>query len=111
MVIAGLSVADLYAATLREFTDALRRPWESVDSSSGSVAWRLFRRTDRTLPQQGWKIHVSAAAIEASSLFSRLAPLLVELDAPFKIARTLEDIVQINSGDAGLTQVGKVVTI
>src|SRR5579863_5326491 len=111
MLPAGRSVADLYAAALREFTGALRHPWESVDSSSGSVSWRLFRRADRTLPRQGWKIHVSAAATEASSLFSLLAPLLVELDAPFKIARTVEDIVQINSGDAGSLQVGKVVTI
>jgi hypothetical protein len=63
------------------------------------------------LPQQGWKIHISAAAAEASCLLSAVAPVLTDAGASFKIPRFAEDVVHINSGDAGAHMVGKVITV
>jgi Lanthionine synthetase C-like protein/Protein kinase domain len=103
--------AELFTATLAQFSESLEPPWQIVDWSSGSIAWRLFRLGDLPLPQQGWKIHVSCAAVEAPCLMSTVAPLLVACGASFKIARTAGDIVHINSGDAGAVQVGKVITV
>ena len=60
---------------------------------------------------QGWKIHVSAAAVEAPALAATVVPALVSLAAAFKIARRLDDVVYLNSGDAGPAQVGKIVTV
>ncbi|HWB83037.1 MAG TPA: lanthionine synthetase LanC family protein [Bryobacteraceae bacterium] len=106
-----LSVAEIFSATLQKFGDTLHASWEIVDWLDGSVSWRLFRLRDAALPSQGWKVHVSAAATEAFTLFSSVAPLLIELGASFKIARALKDIVHINSGDGGAMQAGKVITV
>jgi class IV lanthipeptide synthase len=103
--------AELFTAALAQFSESLGPSWQVVDWSSGSIAWRLFRLDGRPLPQQGWKIHISSAAVEATCLISTIAPLLIASGASFKIARTAGDIVHINSGDAGATQVGKVITV
>jgi hypothetical protein len=103
--------AERYAAALEQFSQSLRPPWQIVDWSGDSIEWRLFRHGDAPLPQQGWKIHISAAAVEAGCLLSTVAAILVSAEASFKIARSLDDIVHINSGDAGATMVGKVITV
>jgi len=104
-------VAEQYSAALERFSQSLRPPWQIVDWSGDAIHWRLFRPGDDPLPLQGWKIHVSAGSVEAGCLLSVLAPVLVDLGASFKIARSLDDIVHINSGDAGAPMVGKILTI
>ncbi len=104
------SVAARYAATLRACAKLAGTVREIRDWSSGKIRWRLFRFTP-PLPSQGWKIHVSAAAVEACELVGRVLPVLFGLAASFKIASRLEDIVYINSGDAGIAQLGKIITV
>jgi hypothetical protein len=105
------SVAEIYSVTLSEFCKAVRPPWEIVEWADGCASWRLFRQQNVSLPPQGWKIHISSAANEAPLLVSIVGPILIELGAAFKIANTLEDVVHINSGDAGAPQVGKIATV
>jgi serine/threonine protein kinase len=107
----SLNAAAIFSATLNEITGNFCDRWQAVDWSDTFISWRLFRLSQPPLPHQGWKIHVSAAAIEASSLCSVIAPVLFRLAATFKIARSLEDVIFINSGDAGAMQLGKVITI
>jgi hypothetical protein len=105
------SVADAYAATLDDLTARICPPWHSVDWSQGSLFWRLFHPPDWQSPQQGWKVHISASAIEAAELFALVVPLLVERAAAFKLPRSFGDVLFVNSGDAGAMMMGKVVTI
>ena len=105
------TIAQIFTATLNEITGSLPSAWETVDWSDGPISWRLFRLSGVALPHQGWKVHVSAAAIEASAVCLTVSSVLFRLSAAFKIARRLEDFIYINSGDAGEMQVGKVITI
>ena len=104
-------MAATYAATLHEFSKRAVSPWATLDWTQGGVAWRMFHMPDVSLPNQGWKIHVSAAAIEAAAMAAAVVPVLLSRVAAFKIALTLRDIVLINSGDFGPFQVGKVLTV
>ncbi len=60
---------------------------------------------------QGWKLHVSAAAVEARSLCETVVNFLVERRAHFKLPATVEGIVYINSGLLSQIQLGKIVTV
>jgi hypothetical protein len=46
-----------------------------------------------------------------NDLFHRVLPRLVELKTSFKIPATLEGLIEINSGMAGESQIGKIVTV
>jgi hypothetical protein len=59
----------------------------------------------------GWKLHVSATVTSVDPLFERVLPCLARHGAQFKIAAERNAIVQLNAGDLGETQIGKVVTV
>lgn len=44
-------------------------------------------------------------------MYALVIPLLLQLEAAFKVARSLDAVILINSGDGGVTQLGKVLTI
>ncbi|WP_211234966.1 lanthionine synthetase LanC family protein [Azohydromonas australica] len=91
--------------------DGVASNWTVRDWSDGPLSWRSFFPQTHVLPAQGWKIHVSAAALEAPRLLSAVAGLLQELLVAFKLPRRLADVVFLNSGDAGTQQLGKVLTV
>jgi serine/threonine protein kinase len=106
-------LAHRYIASLEDFINALdSRKWQLQDYfSAGGLAWRVFQCKTKSLPSQGWKIHLSVAAVEALKLFEIVLPVLIEHQVTFKIPKTIEAIVLINSGQFGETQIGKIVTI
>lgn len=104
-------MAETFSATLEKCSANLPAHWLTCDWAQGSLSWRSFSRSDRLLPAQGWKLHVSAGAAEAAGMYSLVIPRLLQLEAAFKVARNLDDVVFINSGDGGVTQLGKVMTI
>ena len=59
----------------------------------------------------GWKLHVSATVTGVDPLFARVLPCLARHGAQFKIAAERKAIVQLNAGNLGETQIGKVLTI
>lgn len=59
----------------------------------------------------GWKLHVSATVTGVNRLFERVLPCLVRHGAHFKIAADRAVIVQLNAGDFGEAQLGKVITV
>ena len=105
------SAADDYAVALSNQTEKARSFWKVSDWQVGAISWRTFAARDRELPLQGWKIHITASALEACSLISAVLPGLFELGATFKIAGSLDSVETLNSGDAGAEQLGKVITI
>ena len=74
--------------------------------------WRHSCRPSKNSPTQGWKIHISASILSATTIFESVASYLTSLGAFFKAPSTLDMLHQINSGtDYGYCQVGKFITI
>jgi serine/threonine protein kinase len=71
-------------------------------------AWLVVGKPTRAA---GWKLHVSATVPGVDLLFERVLPCLVRLGAHFKIAAERDAIVQLNSGNFGEAQIGKVITV
>jgi Lanthionine synthetase C-like protein/Protein kinase domain len=94
-----------------------------ADVCAGEVGtgtgWRVFESPgfvrvvyDGTQPPaQGWKLHLSATVASAEKVLERALPVLLDEDAPFKIVSSLETLRDLNCGAAGLSQVGKFVTV
>lgn len=73
--------------------------------------WRYSRRARRDDPVQGWKLHISATIVSASEVFAAAEPILRQHDILFKVPDRLEQLVSLNSGLSGFSQVGKFLTI
>ncbi|MER7013629.1 class IV lanthionine synthetase LanL [Saccharopolyspora sp. NPDC000359] len=78
---------------------AVDETWVSVRSPSGSV------------PDQGWKLHVSARPGTLEQTVDIVLPLLLSHDCDFKVARSPEVLRELNSGDVDPATVGKAVTV
>jgi serine/threonine protein kinase len=59
----------------------------------------------------GWLIHISSVISQLGQLFEAIFPVLRKFEVPFKIPRNKETARVILSGNAGLTKIGKIVTI
>lgn len=64
-----------------------------------------------TTPQQGWKLHVSATVASAEAVLRRVLPVLLQQRAYFKVAASLEVLALLNQGGAGMSQIGKFITV
>jgi|GEM_PF-2648657 len=85
--------------------------WLANDWQDRTLCWRFYRPKDAPVTEQGWKIHVSTSAAQAHACLAELMPVLVRLQIPFKLPRRISDIIFINSGDAGIEQLGKIITL
>lgn len=81
---------------------------QTLPHAQGEV-WR-FSDSTAALPQQGFKLHLSATVLSAAELLRAVAPLL--RDEAFKAPATLELIRQLNCGlFYGVSQIGKIITV
>jgi hypothetical protein len=92
-------------ATADEFTTRLRAL--GVDPHRKD-AWLMVGKPTQVA---GWKLHVSATITGADLLFERVLPCLARHGAHFKIAAERDAIVQLNAGNFGEAQIGKVITV
>jgi hypothetical protein len=60
---------------------------------------------------QGWKIHISAAVASVEEVLERSLPVLLAENASFKVIASIEQLDDLNQGRAGITQVGKCITV
>lgn len=67
--------------------------------------------TSRPLRPQGWKLHVSASLCSAPAILERVLPIVLAEKVPFKTAANLGCLSDLNEGFAGISQVGKFITI
>lgn len=81
---------------------------ETVDRRFG---WVEVVNTAVAPREQGWKIHVSATIHSVLDVLRAIAPTLKAYCASFKVCRNFTDVRFLNSGDAGLSQIGKVITV
>lgn len=63
------------------------------------------------VPEQGWKLHVSARVESAAAVLERALPVLLAEGVAFKAVATTRALLVMNSGGYGASQVGKFVTV
>jgi len=86
--------------------------WDQIKRvDSENLTWSIFRSRKFALPEQGWKVHVSLTAVGAAEALRNLRPILAKYESSFKIPDSLAGVIYLNSGKAGPTQVGKIITI
>jgi hypothetical protein len=102
---------DHYAEILSDLVGNLSPDWVVRQYADGVITWYALQPRATSLPNQGWKLHVSASHTEAVELCHRVLPLLVSAKASFKILRDTQSIIALNSGHGGTIQIGKVLTL
>ncbi len=87
-------------------------------AAAGRSEWRVSSRGAWTyvtpdVPQrdQGWKLHLSATLTSAHEVLSRTVPLLIEAEAPFKVASTSAELATLNSNHCPRPSSGKFITV
>ena len=105
-----------FRTILAEFCAQWNAPtatWRTpLDADDEDRFWIRMARCDGAWkPEQGWKLHVSAGVPFAEEVLRHVLPVLLAEDAPFKIAATHERLTRLNDGRAGLSQIGKFITI
>jgi Lanthionine synthetase C-like protein/Protein kinase domain len=103
--------ADPYAELLADLLESLSSEWVVRRHDDAGIRWYSAQPRTTSLPDQGWKLHLSTSHGEACELCERVLPFLVFARASFKILRDVTSILAANSGRAGPTQVGKVLTV
>src|SRR3984885_2964965 len=82
-----------------------------VEFRAGAVRWTLFAARRHSMPDQGWKIHIASSIRDAPRLFADVIPFLLEKGCSLKMPASIDDAITINSGRAGRTLIGKIVTV
>src|SRR5262245_22235037 len=90
-------------------------------NQSSAQQWRVEEEADSPwiwvtpdpaeVPQQGWKLHLSATVASAITVLDRVLPVLLANGASFKVARSLAELQSLNEGRLGFSQVGKFITV
>ena len=63
------------------------------------------------VPEQGWKLHVSATPWSAVPILERIIPILLTHGVSCKFVNSTDNLMLLNNGCLGAEQVGKFVTV
>ena len=86
--------------------------WRVSPPDASNQTWiSVFNPSSPRPPEQGWKLHVSAATASATDVLRAVLPALLGEGVTFKVAQSPTVLDSLNHGDGGLSQVGKFVTI
>lgn len=77
---------------------------------SGDGFW-IALSNGRDLPDQGWKLHVSAGVACAPVVLRIVLPILLDAQANFKVAADMSVLATLNGGFGGAFQIGKFITV
>jgi hypothetical protein len=99
-----------YCHTLSAIRRRLGENWRTVEVRGERLIWALFECKSSTR-DQGWKIHIAASISDCPHLFAHVVPFLLASGCSFKLPASIDDAITLNSGRAGPTQIGKIVTV
>jgi serine/threonine protein kinase len=85
--------------------------WSIRFSPKRSRQWIDVRSTRVRLPNQGWKVHVSATAADAERVLRACLSVLLAEKATFKVVSSLSLLDDLNRGYGGESQIGKFLTV
>ncbi|HEY3238627.1 MAG TPA: hypothetical protein VGL92_03600, partial [Acidimicrobiia bacterium] len=110
-----MEVAPAEAVTIPEddvLVDAVRNLIEPTGwSMKAGEPWAHVAPAGATLPDQGWKLHVSATEESAADVLAAVVPVLVAEGAAFKFAAGLGYVRALNSAGADRASSGKFLTV
>ena len=96
---------------LRASEDAAARGWHHEPHVNSSGWWIVLHNQHAASPEQGWKLHISAASTSAETVLRRALPVLFAENAEFKVAASIAKLNELNRGNGELSQIGKFITI
>jgi len=80
--------------------------------SHESTLWRYCALDFKSLPLNGFKLHISATILQASAVLEICAELLIKQNIYFKAANSLSELKKLNIGlYYGIKQIGKFITV
>jgi hypothetical protein len=97
--------------------ESLNLRWQDLCSRHLPVTiknsiWRYSRRRSPHDAEQGWKLHISATILTASTVLETIASFLESEEAYYKAPVSLNELKRINSGfHYDYSQIGKFITI
>lgn len=83
----------------------------SITCNTQHRVWLSFNPKSANVPEQGWKLHVSADSRSAEAILRRVLPFLLQEVISFKFAASLEKLQKLNAGLLGASQIGKFLTV
>ncbi|MGH8905235.1 MAG: lanthionine synthetase LanC family protein [Egibacteraceae bacterium] len=85
--------------------------WRVSSAVDAKRPWIVAEPEGGTLPAQGWKLHVASYGSRAAETLRRVLPRIIEKDIAFKVIGSVSWLRQLNRGSAGLSQIGKFITV
>lgn len=82
----------------------------AVISERDSV-WKHYHVKDSWLPDQGWKIHVTALFEESQNVLDKVSRLCIDENIEFKHLKDRQSFIKVNSKNANRSSSGKFITI
>ncbi|MFD0636809.1 lanthionine synthetase LanC family protein [Catenulispora yoronensis] len=73
--------------------------------------WLMVRPRGSRIPEQGWKLHVSARIATLGTTADAIVPALLAEGCAFKIARSGEALARMNDGTTTPSSIGKAFTV
>lgn len=73
--------------------------------------WVMISYEGLRLPEQGWKLHIAASEESMELVLKQVLPVLLTQTVSFKVIESQASLGKLNGGLAGLSQIGKFITI
>lgn len=90
----------------------LRKRYSHCCTVSSFENWWVFTPLpSREYPRQGWKLHISSLPVYAPQVLQRVAEILIEQEARWKVCQDLKHLLELLSVPSAHIQVGKFITI
>jgi len=109
------AVVGSYLTIIRDaFAHHAREPerWRVDADAEFGATWIRLVHEDAHVPEQGWKLHVSASLWSAEAVLGRALPALLAEPVCLKVTATPTILAGLNDGTSGsLSQIGKFITI
>ncbi|MEV6346459.1 hypothetical protein [Actinoplanes sp. NPDC051851] len=96
------------ADVIERFVRENAAPGFRVDTTP---AWVRVRPPGAEMPEHGWKLHLSARAVEYADVVRLVVPVLLAERCPFKLAVSEEVLRRLNDGASAPALVGKAITV
>ncbi|WP_347090835.1 class III lanthionine synthetase LanKC [Staphylococcus ureilyticus] len=82
----------------------------TINSNSESV-WTFYYIKEYTIPNQGWKIHISSSLRDTTEILKTVSEICFKNNLPFKHLKDFESYMKLNSKNAHRSASGKFITI
>jgi hypothetical protein len=97
-------------STLNESFIRLLNLWKIKNNEGAYFAIPKYASID-DLPEQGFKLHVSATISNCNSVAEKVIPYFLQNEIQFKVVKDIYTLIDLNRGWLGYPQIGKFITI